>query len=145
MRQRRPHGLVPNVGARDRVEYVAVQEPLNPLGAPVGRVGAVNLDCPAVPPVVGQGRLGSAADGLVARPAAHPATVQRAVGLGRAVDRLHDVDLAALGPGGAVAHAVAEEPKGGPHAFLVGLVVVAEAEDGLDGRDLAGLGGEGVL
>lgn len=60
-----------------------------------------------------------------------------------AIDPLHDVQLAALGPGHAAAKGLPQHPEGGPDALLLRLRRVAEAELGREARDVARFGGVG--
>lgn len=62
-----------------------------------------------------------------------------------AVDRLHDVELTAGGPGGSAPHRVAQHPKRRPDALLVADRVWAEAQPGLDARHAARGRGQHVV
>jgi hypothetical protein len=100
-----------------------------------------------MPPIIGQLDRTPLPQGLVTRPAGlvGPAAVRGAVGRRQAVDRLHDVQLAAQRPRRAVVDSVAEHPEGGPEALFLGGGVVAEAEGGFELGELARGRGEGVL
>lgn len=127
-----PHALVADGRAPEREEGLAVLEPGDGLVRPIaGR--AIDLDGVRVPVRVGA-RRAAVADGLVARGAVRGAVRGR-----DAVDHLEDVDLAALRPGRAVAHRVAQHPERRPHALLVGLRGVAQPESRLHLHDLARL------
>lgn len=82
---------------------------------------------------------------LVTNTTGRDVAVDGAVAREDAVDRLEDVDLAALRPGGAMPDRVAEHPEGRPEALLVGLRVVAEADLGFDHGPLAIRGREYIF
>lgn len=139
MRQRSPNALVPDIRAAHLVKHAPVDQPPDHLAPPVpSGVRPVDLQRPRVPVVAAQADGAAAAVGLVARPAAVAvAAVRRAVRRRQAVDRLHDVQLAAQRPGRAAVDGVAEQPEGGPDALLLALRVVAEADGRLEERHLA--------
>lgn len=98
-----------------------------------------------MPAIITQVNRRGATNGLVARPTLGATAVDGSISRRRAVDGLHNVQLAALRPGGAIPDAFAEKPEGGPDPLLVALRVVAEADDGFDKGYLARLGGEGLF
>lgn len=141
--QRSPCALVTDHVAGEPVELGAILCPGDDLAGPVV-VGAVDLDGPRVPVIVRHGGGALAAQGLLAASSRVHVAVDGGVGGRGAADLLHDVDLAALRPPGAVAERVAQHPKGGPDALLAALQVPAEPDAALDLHDAAGRGGPGV-
>lgn len=87
------------------------------------------------------------AHGLVAWPTQGyvAAAVDGAVARHQTVDGLHDVELAAVRPRGAVVDGVAEHPEGGPETALLEDGGVAEADGGFDEGGAVRRRGEGGL
>jgi hypothetical protein len=142
--QRLPDVLVVDLRARNGVVELAVEVKVDALLLPrAGRV--VPDDAPHVPAVVGQGGRLAEPAGLVADAAGRLVAVDSAVARQHAVDRLHDVDLAARRPAAARAERLAEQPEGRPQALPLRLGVGAKVNARLgDGLGIL-LGREGVL
>lgn len=117
---------------------LAVHGPDDRLGLPVA-AGTVPFHAPGVPLLVWHSDSGAEAVGLVANSAGENIAVSGAKAGKLTVDHLEDVELAALGPGGARADRVAQDPEGGPVTLFVADRVVAEPNRSLRaGHDAAG-------
>lgn len=142
MRQRGPNPLITQVATPERMEDTPIQTPADNLIRPIPR-RAINLHRPRMKPAIRDPHRARLARRLVAHAPREPAAVRGAEARGQPVDGLEDVELAALRPRRAVVDAVAQHPKGRPHALLAGLAAVAEADGRLDLHDAAGRGHEG--
>ena len=147
MRQRSPDPLIPNIGATQLVEHIPIHQPPNDLALPPALgIRAIDLQGPGMPAIIRQPDRPTPPLWLIARPPFFTNTaVGGAVGGRQAVDRLHDVELAAQGPLGAVVDGVAEHPEGGPEALALRGWVVAETDGRLEHGQLAACGCEGRL
>lgn len=137
--QGHPDVMVVDAVSSDLVKHPAVHVPRDALVQPVARP-AIKLDSPRVPALVGNAGGAPDAIWLVADAAGEHVAVRRAISRQLPVDRLHDVELAASGPGYAAAERVAQHPKGRPYALLAVGRVFAELDGRLDPRYLAGPG-----
>ena len=144
MCQRVPYTLVADVASSEGLEDIAVHGPLYGLGLPVaGR--QVPLEAPEMKVLVGDS--GGAAQALcfLADSARGFIAMGSAVSSEHAVDRLHDVELAAAGPAHPVSDGVAQHPEGRPQPLLGADSVGTEADPGLDASHGAVGRREGVL
>lgn len=133
-----PDALV-KLSPRQGLEDSPVHGPLDRLRLPVP-TGTVPLQPPRMPAIVrDRNRALQALIGIVV--VALVPTVRGAVPRQHPVNRLEDVQLAAVRPAlGARAVALGEQPKGGPEALLLAGRVRPEVDDGLDARDDPGRG-----
>ena len=141
---RAPHIDVVDSRARDLLELLAVHIPSDGLGCPASR-GAVDDDAPGMPALVGDPDAAPKPVVLVANTSRAHVAVERAVAGQLAVDGFEDVNLAALGPGGTLADAIAEKPEGGPYALLIADAVAAEPDLCLQLGTLSRGGREDIL
>lgn len=138
-----PDTVGANLQTSDAGELHAVLVPGDDLLAVVG-AAAVELDAVDVIVAVVQGGSRTEAIGLVAAAARGDVAVHDAVHDALAVDVLHDVDLAALGPGSSLAVRVAQSPECRPDALLA-RSWAGKTERSFDAGHAALGGSEGVL
>lgn len=140
-----PHILVVNSGTRDLEVLSTIEEPGDGLGLPAaGRT--VDLDTPSVEVVVAavDGSVASNTITLVADTAGRHIAVDGSVASRQVIDHLHDIDLTTSGPAATGTDRVTQHPESGPHALLVALSVVTEANGSLDSGHSASTGSESV-
>lgn len=144
MGERVPDSLVVDPGASHLVKLPAVHVPSDGLLLPCA-LGAVNVDSPGVPALVGNANGATDTSALVADATGVDIAVDGAMAGQHAVDSFENVNLTAGRPASAITEGVAKHPEGGPDALLVCRGGVTETDDTFGAGDLSGSGSEDVL
>lgn len=139
-----PNSKVVDASSGELVVQLTVHVPVDALVDPVA-IAAVNLESPVVPILVRDANGGTETGSLIADTAGVLVAVGGAIAGQTTVNSLHNIELTAGGPGGAVADGVTQRPPRGPDTLLVVGAVATEAQLGFDTGDLAWLGGPDVV